>query len=90
MQIRSDSDCFFPFCISKVREKIKKSDIWETDNVKRVILAGENKLKDNGRILVRNSGTEPLIRIMAEGDDHAVLNQVVDDIVSEIEQSLNL
>ena len=70
--------------------EIKNSVTWETDSVKKVIIAGEKKLRDNGRILVRNSGTEPLIRIMAEGDDHAVLNQVVDDIVSEIEQSLNL
>ena len=70
--------------------KIKKSDIWETDNVKRVILAGENKLKDNGRILVRNSGTEPLIRIMAEGDDNILITQVVEDIVSEIKHNLSL
>ena len=70
--------------------EIKNSVTWETDSVKKVIIAGEKKLRDNGRILVRNSGTEPLIRIMAEGDDHDVLNQVVDDIVSEIEQSLNL
>ena len=70
--------------------EIKNSVTWETDSVKEVIIAGEKKLRDSGRILVRNSGTEPLIRIMAEGDDHAVLNQVVDDIVSEIEQSLNL
>lgn len=70
--------------------EIENSVTWETDSVKEVIIAGEKKLRDSGRILVRNSGTEPLIRIMAEGDDHAVLNQVVDDIVSEIEQSLNL
>jgi phosphoglucosamine mutase len=70
--------------------KIKKSDIWETDNVRRIITAGENKLKDIGRVLVRNSGTEPLVRIMAEGDDKTLITQVVDDIVFEIEQNINL
>ncbi len=68
--------------------KIEKSAKWETDRVKKAIAAGENKLKDIGRILVRISGTEPLVRIMAEGNDYAVISQIVDDISFEIEQNV--
>jgi len=68
--------------------KIEKSAKWETDRVKKAIAAGENKLKDIGRILVRISGTEPLVRIMAEGNDYAVISQIVDDIIFEIEQNV--
>jgi phosphoglucosamine mutase len=59
---------------------------WETENVRKVISEGELKLKNKGRILVRKSGTEPLIRIMAEGDDISVVGKIIDDIIFEIEQ----
>jgi len=45
------------------------------------IKKGEEALGDQGRILVRPSGTESLIRVMAEGPDQAQLYQIVDDIV---------
>jgi len=38
-----------------------------------------------GRILIRKSGTEPLIRVMAECEDEGLLTQVVDGIVAEVE-----
>ena len=55
--------------------------------VKDAIQDGEQKLADNGRILIRKSGTEPLIRVMAEGEDEALVETVVDRIVAEIEKS---
>ena len=48
------------------------------------IAAGEKKLGKSGRILVRKSGTEPLIRVMAEGDDSALVQSVVDQIIEAI------
>jgi phosphoglucosamine mutase len=48
------------------------------------IAAGEKKLGTGGRILVRKSGTEPLIRVMAEGDDSALVHSVVDQIIEAI------
>jgi phosphoglucosamine mutase len=48
------------------------------------IAAGEKKLGKGGRILVRKSGTEPLIRVMAEGDDSDLVKSVVDQIVEAI------
>jgi len=38
-------------------------------------------LKDSGRLVIRPSGTEPLIRVMAEGDDPQLVNTVVDHLV---------
>jgi phosphoglucosamine mutase len=47
---------------------------------------GEKRLNGSGRLLVRKSGTEPVIRVMAEGDDEAVVRSVVNDIVSAIQE----
>ena len=50
------------------------------------IRTGEGRLADSGRLLIRKSGTEPLIRVMAEGEDPALVQGVVTDIVTAIEQ----
>ncbi|ALL14839.1 phosphoglucosamine mutase [Caulobacter henricii] len=56
----------------------------EAKTVKEAIADGEAQLNGAGRIVVRASGTEPLIRIMAEGDDPALVRQVVKSIVSAV------
>ena len=53
--------------------------------VKAAIAAGEAALNGSGRLLIRKSGTEPLIRVMAECEDEALLAQVVNGIVAEVE-----
>ena len=60
---------------------------WETASVKKAIAAGEAKLQDTGRILIQKSGTEPLVRVMAEGEDAALISHIVDDIAGEIERA---
>ena len=47
-----------------------------------------SELGDDGRILVRPSGTEPLIRVMAEGPDEVELERIVDDIAAVIEHEM--
>jgi phosphoglucosamine mutase len=47
---------------------------------------GEGRLGNTGRLLIRKSGTEPLIRVMAEGEDPALVQGVVTEIVTAIEQ----
>jgi phosphoglucosamine mutase len=56
----------------------------EAKSVKEAIADGEAQLNGAGRIVVRASGTEPLIRIMAEGDDPALVKKVVKSIVSAV------
>ncbi len=59
----------------------------ETDDVKQAIANGEATLGEEGRVLIRPSGTEPVIRVMAEGNDEAQVGAVVDTIVGAIEQA---
>ncbi len=59
----------------------------ETQQVKAAIAEAEARLKDTGRIVVRASGTEPLIRIMAEGDDERMVKDVVKAIANAVEEA---
>ena len=52
--------------------------------MKRAIAAAEARLGAGGRVLVRKSGTEPLIRVMAEGDDSELVRTVVDQIIEAL------
>ena len=61
------------------------ADPLASDGVRRVIAAAEARLAGTGRVLIRKSGTEPLIRVMAEAEDEAVLRDVVDGIVAAVE-----
>jgi phosphoglucosamine mutase len=56
----------------------------EAASVKTAIAEGEARLQGQGRVLVRKSGTEKLIRVMAEGDDEALVRAVVDDICAAV------
>ena len=50
------------------------------DRVIRVIEEGRRRLGDGGRLVIRPSGTEPVVRVMGEGDDRELVETVVDDI----------
>ena len=56
----------------------------EMPAVKSAIAAAEQKLGGRGRLLVRRSGTEPLIRVMAEGEDEHQVGGIVDDLAAVI------
>ena len=60
------------------------SDPLAKPNVIKAIKAAEAKLKNNGRLLIRKSGTEPLIRVMAESEDEEKMTRAVDSVVAEI------
>ncbi|EBA03879.1 phosphoglucosamine mutase [Rhodobacterales bacterium HTCC2150] len=60
----------------------------EIQSVKDSIKDAEKRLIGNGRLLIRKSGTEPLIRVMAECEDEGTLNEVVDSVVSAVENAI--
>jgi phosphoglucosamine mutase len=59
----------------------------EHSNVQTAIANAEKRLNGHGRLVVRPSGTEPVIRIMGEGDDKAMVEEVVDGIVDALTAS---
>ena len=56
----------------------------EASTVKAAIADAEARLNGSGRLLIRKSGTEPLIRVMAEGEDEALVTEVVDSICEAV------
>lgn len=63
-------------------------DPLENASVQEAIAGAEAKLSGQGRLLIRKSGTEPLVRVMAECRDQAILEQVVGDVVASVEAAL--
>lgn len=58
----------------------------ERKDVKAAIKDAEDRLTGSGRLVIRPSGTEPLIRVMAEGDDQSLVHKVVSDLVGILKQ----
>lgn len=59
----------------------------ETSGVRDAIRAAEARLGAKGRVLVRKSGTEPMIRVMVEGEDATLIGQIADGLVREIQRT---
>src|SRR5581483_10346408 len=59
----------------------------EHAKVRSAIADGEERLGRKGRLIIRPSGTEPVIRVMGEGDDKVLVEEVVDEIVDALNQS---
>lgn len=70
-----------------VNVKVATKDGWEDNEaIKAAVKAGEQELGETGRILVRPSGTEPLIRVMAEGPDQAQLDRICNEIAEVVKK----
>jgi phosphoglucosamine mutase len=59
----------------------------ENTNVRSAIAQAEQRLNGNGRLLVRPSGTEPVIRVMGEGEDKMLVEEIVDGIVDALTEA---
>lgn len=59
----------------------------DADDVKTAIARGKEQFGDAGRLLIRASGTEPLIRVMGECEDEALMDVVLQDIVMAVESA---
>ncbi|MBZ8117575.1 phosphoglucosamine mutase [Roseovarius sp. LXJ103] len=75
-----------PQMLSNVRFS-KGADPLEAGAVQEAIAAGEKTLGTSGRLLIRKSGTEPLIRVMGEAENRAQLKSVVASVVNAIEKA---
>jgi phosphoglucosamine mutase len=58
----------------------------DNEKVKQVIADAEKELKNKGHLLIRKSGTEPLLRIMAQGNDESQLKNIINRVVSTMVQ----
>jgi phosphoglucosamine mutase len=59
----------------------------EDSRVLKAIEGAKERLGASGRLVIRPSGTEPVIRVMAEGDDETLVSTVVGDIVEAVKQA---
>ena len=66
---------------------INGEDPMGADSVKAAIAEAEAALENTGRLLIRKSGTEPLIRVMAEGEDAGLVGRIVDDLAHQIAEA---
>jgi phosphoglucosamine mutase len=76
-----------PQLLKNVRYGSDKQPL-SVDSVKARIAEAEARLNGLGRVLIRKSGTEPLIRVMAECEDEALLLQEVEGIVAAVEAAV--
>ena len=74
-----------PQVLKNVRYKSGKP--LENAKVRSAIKQAQAKLNGQGRLVVRPSGTEPVIRVMVEGDDKGLVEEVVDGIVEALTQA---
>jgi phosphoglucosamine mutase len=75
----------YPQILRNVRYQGKQP--LEDQKVQTVVKSAEHTLGKSGRLLIRKSGTEPVIRIMAEGENATIIQQVVDDISTAVEKA---
>jgi len=77
-----------PQLLENVRFSVGQTPL-ELDSVQAAIREAQAQLNGQGRLLIRKSGTEPLIRVMAESEDQALLNASVRHVVSAVEGAVD-
>jgi phosphoglucosamine mutase len=64
--------------------KFKQGKPLDDNHVRAMIADAEARLGNGGRLVIRPSGTEPVIRVMAEGDDESLVRNIVDELCGVI------
>jgi len=57
--------------------------------IQKAVSAAENKLGDKGRVLLRASGTEPLIRVMVEGESETLVNNLAQELAEDVKKVID-
>ncbi len=76
----------YPQVLKNVKLTNQPADILERDEIVRSIKQSEDELGNEGRLIIRKSGTEPLIRIMAEGKDSIKIEKVSNTLKKQFEE----
>jgi phosphoglucosamine mutase len=78
----------FPQILINLRVK-ERRDLKSLPGARQAIQTAEKRLGDRDRLLVRYSGTEPLLRIMVEGDNSQEIERVAQDLAQTLEKLLS-
>ena len=78
----------FPQTLVNVR-LTDRQDVLKLPSVKQALAEAEQRLNGRGRVLLRPSGTEPLIRVMAEGQDQGLVDEVVQRLADAVSEAVN-
>ncbi len=68
--------------------RVEQGDPLADAKVRDAIKAAETRLGANGRLLIRKSGTEPLVRIMAEGEEEALVREIVGGVADAVRAAM--
>jgi phosphoglucosamine mutase len=72
-----------------INARVEKKDAWrKSDRIRKAIAHGDEEVRGTGRVLVRPSGTQPVIRIMVEAADRALRDRVAEEILAAVLQEL--
>lgn len=82
------ANVFTPLPQALINERYGDTDPLEDASVKAVITKVKKRLGKNGRLVIRKSGTEPLIRIMAEATDDAKMRAAVEDVAEAVRKAI--
>jgi phosphoglucosamine mutase len=66
----------------------KRGNLEKNVEIDRAVSAAEDRLAGRGRVLLRPSGTEPVVRVMVEGEDEALVNQLAGEIATVVERAV--
>ena len=78
----------YPQIMRNIRLK-EKIDITKIDSIRNAIQDAENELGDTGRVVLRTSGTEPLVRVMVEGESQKQVQALVDLLSDKVIEVVN-
>jgi phosphoglucosamine mutase len=79
----------YPQLLLNVRIK-KKKELGEITGLTDLIARNNKRLKGKGRINIRYSGTEPISRVMVEGEDVTLIKEIADELASVIEKDIGV